>query len=79
MSDVGWANMVRHGTADSWLTVLFTPTYPGSGRYASTAGPVTPGKLGFEGPAAWLRDQGFEITAWTNGPNGGFRAELRAL
>lgn len=79
MTDVGWADMVRPGVGDNWLTVLHVPTYPGSGRYTAIGGPVTPGNRGFEGPAQWLRDQGFAVREWVNGPNGGFRAELRKL
>jgi hypothetical protein len=70
--------MIRHGDT-TWLTILRKPLHAGSPTYIPTVGPVTPGNLGFEGPAEWLRDQGYDVTSWGAGPNGGFRAELRRL
>lgn len=78
MTDVGWA-VFDHARGGGWHTTLYTPTYPGSGRYVMTDGPITSTTLGFEGAAAWLRDQGYEITAWKERPLGGFRAELRKM
>lgn len=73
-----YADMVRHGST-AWRTVLRKPLYPGSAVYLPTPGPVTPGNQGFEGPAEWLREQGYDVVSWREGDNGGFRAELRGL
>lgn len=73
-----WADMIRHGDT-AWLTALYVPTHFMPGQYRRIVGPVTPGTQGFEGPVEWLRDQGYDVTSWGAGPNGGFRAELRRL
>lgn len=73
-----FADVVRHGRA-SWRTILRKPLYPGSVVYMPTLGPVTSEEQGFEGPAEWLREQGYDVTSWRAGPHDGFRAELRRM
>jgi hypothetical protein len=70
-----YANAIPHG--DKWLTVLYKPLYAGASVFLPTVGPVTPASRVFEGPAEWLREQGYEVESWTAVSNGCFRAELR--
>lgn len=73
-----WADMTKDPSG-GWRTTLYRPLYTGASMYLPTKGPVTPGAHGFEGPAEWLREQGYDVTAWGVGANGGFRAELKRL
>lgn len=79
MTDTGaYADVVPHGNT-TWLTVLRKRLHPDSPVYLPTLGPVTKRDRGFEVPAEWLREQGYDVASWRAGPNGGFRAKLRKL
>lgn len=72
-----WADMRRHGSG--WRTTLYKPLYTGASMFLPVGSTDTYAREGFEGPAEWLREQGYDVKAWGAGANGGFRAELRRM
>lgn len=72
-----WAS-VTEAPGGMWSTILWRPLYAGSSTYFPIRGPVTPRSHGFEEPAEWLRDRGFDVVSW-RAAGTGFRAELRKM